>query len=92
MHHPKPNHDWKRIYLYQAFLTLNANVLTNPRNPRQHIEDGVSRWRPFDHMEKLIPEYSVRKSNLTQQAKVQVEQKFFAKSFCKFEMCAQFLM
>ena len=46
-----------------------------------------------DDMEKFIPEHSVRKSDLTQQAKVQVEQKFFEKSFCKFEiMCAQFLM
>ena len=68
----------------------NANVLTNPRNPRQHIEDGVRRWRPSDHMEKLIPEYSVRKSDSTQHAKVQLEQKFVAKSLRKFEMCAQF--
>ena len=35
-----------------------------------------------------IPECSVRK--LTQNAKVQVEQKFFAKSFRRFEMCVQF--
>ena len=82
MNWPKLNHNWKRIYLYQAFLTLKANVLTNPRNLRQYFEDGVSRWRPFDHMENLIPEYSVPKSDLTQQAKVQVEQKFFAKSLC----------
>ena len=64
----------------------------NPGNLRQHIKDGVGRWHPFDHMENLIPEYSLRKSDLTQQAKIQVEQKFFAKSFCKFEMCAQFFM
>ena len=38
MHRPKPNHNWKRIYLYQAFLMLNANVLTNPRK-RGEIRD-----------------------------------------------------
>ena len=38
-----------------------------------------------------ITQYSVHKSDLTQHAQVQVEQKFFAKSFCKFEMCTQFL-
>ena len=33
----------------------------------------------------------MRESDLTQQTKVQVEQKFFAKSFRKFEMCTEFL-
>ena len=65
----------------------NTNVLTNRQNPRQHIQDGIhltTWWKhPFQN--------AVCASQIfTQHAKVQVEQKFFAKSFRRFEMCVQF--
>ena len=66
----------------------NTNVLTNRRNPRQHIQDGIYLTTWWKHPSQNAVCAS---QILTQHAKVQVEQKFFAKSFRRFEMCVQLI-
>ena len=82
MHRSKPNQNWKRIYLRQAFLTkqMYLRILVTQDNTFKM----ASIW---PHDEKTLSQNAMCESQiLTQHAKVQVERKSFAKSFRKFEV------